>query len=126
MLTNVKNEKFCIYHYGGDSPKDAAIKAGFSKKTASAAASRLLKREDVRKRLAELSDASLNDSILTKQQVLEMLTDIAKNEEKTYAKIKALELLGKHHRAFTDVVEQTGPPPRINPVFMKKEPDSEP
>ena len=60
-----------------DGPK-ACIKAGYSKKTASQQASRLLKNVKVQQAIKEYKKADLKLFIKTKEQKLQMLEDIAK------------------------------------------------
>lgn len=83
---------------------------------------RLLEQEDVRAYIDWLNESTRSDRIARKQEVMERLTKIARgdtreevvlpNGEKAVKdtlikdRTKALELLGKHYKLFTDVVEQ--------------------
>jgi len=59
--------------------------------------------EAVKDRLSE------NKNILSADEVLEGLSKIARNtNEETKDRIKAYELMGKHHKCFTDKVEHSG------------------
>lgn len=83
---------------------------------------RLLALDDVRAYMDWLNDSLRSDRVARKQEVMERLTKIARgdtreevvlpNGEKAMKdtlikdRTKALELLGKHYKLFTDVVEQ--------------------
>jgi phage terminase small subunit len=54
MLTNLKYEQFCKLIIAGHSQTEAAKRSGFPPGSAHNAGSRLMKREDVRRRIAEL------------------------------------------------------------------------
>ena len=100
----------------------AAIRTGYSEKTANRIGSRLLSNVDIKKRVAELRDAYFNENIMTAQQVEYELTRIAlglSNEKHVViegtgdgyseariidkppdekSRLKALELMAKRHR----------------------------
>lgn len=58
----------------------------------------------IKERLAEKKD------VMSADEVLETLTKIARNQNgwQVAGQMKALELLGKHHKLFTDKVEHSG------------------
>ena len=100
----------------------AAIRTGYSKKTAKMQGSRLMTNDDIKSRVAELRDAYLDENIMTAKQVEYELTRIALglSTEKTVviegqgdgwstarimdkppderSRLKALELMAKRHR----------------------------
>ena len=100
----------------------AAIRAGYSEKTANRIGSRLLSNVDIKTRVAELRETYFNENIMTAQQVEYELTKIALGTSKEkqvivegtgdgYSKVriidkppdeksrlKALELMAKRHR----------------------------
>lgn len=100
----------------------AAIRTGYSKKTAKMQGSRLMTNDDIKLRVAELRDAYLDENIMTAKQVEYELTRIALglSTEKTVviegqgdgwstarimdkppdekSRLKALELMAKRHR----------------------------
>lgn len=100
----------------------AAIRAGYSEKTAGAQASKLLKIVNIKTRVAELREAYLDENIMTAKQVEYELTRIAlglSNEKHVViegtgdgysvariidkppdekSRLKALELMAKRHR----------------------------
>lgn len=121
-LKNKKHEKFCNEYIKDMNATQAAIRAGYSEKTAGVQASKLLKIVNIKTRVAELREAYFNENIMTAQQVEYELTRIAlglSNEKHVviegtgdgYSKariidkppdeksrLKALELMAKRHR----------------------------
>lgn len=102
--------------------KQAAIRAGYAERSAEMQASRLLRNDKVKQRVAELREAYFNENIMTAQQVEYELTRIAlglSNEKHVViegtgegcseariidkppdekSRLKALELMAKRHR----------------------------
>ena len=140
----LKQKRFADEYIISGNATEAAIKAGYAKKSARVTASKLLTNanisEYIKSRMEELQD----EKILTQKQVLVMLSEIASGQAKetmvvttkiaqlipdaktgksvkVYNEVpqlveyptknsdrnKALELLGKNYRLFTDKVEQT-------------------
>lgn len=121
-LKNKKHEKFCHEYIKDMNATQAAIRAGYSEKTAGAQASKLLKIVNIKTRVAELREAYFNENIMTAQQVEYELTRIALglSKEKQVviegtgegcseariidkppdekSRLKALELMAKRHR----------------------------
>ena len=121
MRMTEKQKRFCA--------KEAAIRAGYSEKTAKQIGQENLTKPDLRayidERLAELKNERTADA----QEVLEYLTAVMRGEYKEATligvgegaqavvdidvgakdRLKAAELLGKRHALFTDKVDlQTG------------------
>lgn len=124
-----KQKRFCDFYIETGNATQAAIKAGYSKKTAAAiGAENLIKpnlKSYIDERLAELKNERTADA----QEVLEYLTAVMRGEYKEATligvgegaqavvdidvgakdRLKAAELLGKRHALFTDKVDlQTG------------------
>ena len=121
-LKNKKHEKFCNEYIKDLNATQAAIRAGYSEKTAGVQASKLLKIVNIKTRVAELREAYFNENIMTAQQVEYELTRIAlglSNEKQVViegtgegcseariidkppdekSRLKALELMAKRHR----------------------------
>ena len=121
-LRNKKHEKFCNEYIKDMNATQAAIRAGYSEKTAGVQASKLLKIVNIKTRVAELREAYFNENIMTAQQVEYELTRIAlglSNEKHVViegtgdgcseariidkppdekSRLKALELMAKRHR----------------------------
>lgn len=121
-LANKRHEKFCHEYIKDMNATQAAIRTGYSEKTANRIGSRLLSNVDIKTRVAELRDAYFNENIMTAQQVEYELTRIAlglSNEKHVViegtgdgyseariidkppdekSRLKALELMAKRHR----------------------------
>lgn len=121
-LKNKKHEKFCHEYIKDMNATQAAIRTGYSNKTANRIASQLLSKLDIKARVKELRDSYLNENIMTAQQVEYELTRIAlglSNEKQVViegagegcskariidkppdekSRLKALELMAKRHR----------------------------
>lgn len=121
-LANKRHEKFCHEYIKDMNATQAAIRTGYSEKTANRIGSRLLSNVDIKTRVAELRDAYLDENIMTAKQVEYELTRIAlglSNEKHVViegtgdgyseariidkppdekSRLKALELMAKRHR----------------------------
>lgn len=121
-LKNKRHEKFCHEYIKDMNATQAAIRTGYSEKTAKMQGSRLMTNDDVKARVAELRDAYLDENIMTAKQVEYELTRIAlglSNEKQVViegtgegcseariidkppdekSRLKALELMAKRHR----------------------------
>ena len=121
-LKNKRHEKFCHEYIKDMNANQAAIRTGYSEKTAKMQGSRLMTNDDVKARVAELRDAYLDENIMTAKQVEYELTRIAlglSNEKHVViegtgdgyseariidkppdekSRLKALELMAKRHR----------------------------
>lgn len=121
-LKNKRHEKFCHEYIKDMNATQAAIRTGYSKKTAKMQGSRLMTNDDIKLRVVELRDAYLDENIMTAKQVEYELTRIALglSTEKTVviegqgdgwstariidkppderSRLKALELMAKRHR----------------------------
>lgn len=74
----------------------AAVEAGYSPRTARAAASRLLTFPGVREELTRLAKATESDTVATLQEVRERMTAIARSETaSTEDVLRALDAIGK-------------------------------
>lgn len=98
-----KQEKFCREYIVDLNAKQAAIRAGYAKKTAKVIACQNLTKLNVRNFIAELQQTTAKKTELTAERVLTELSNIGFSDEvRMNDKLKALELLGKHLSLFTD------------------------
>ena len=75
----------------------AAIRAGYSEKTARFVAAENLSKPNIQKAIQEARDAREKRSMITVEWVLAQIASIAQDEETQQRdRLKALELLGKH------------------------------
>lgn len=124
-----KQEKFCVEYLVDLNGTQAAIRAGYSDKTAEATASRLLRNVNVKKRISELREKEFDDTIATAKEAEAFLARamrgdieeevvvtegtgdgcsearIIKKRISAKDRIKAAELIGKRNALFTDKVD---------------------
>ena len=125
----LKQEKFVLEYIASGNATDAALKAGYSKKTARRQEQKPVKACHPRAHRRAPEEARRR-KIADKKEVLQLLTQAARGEmtedvpditpegklmivTKTVMgreKIKALELLGKHHQLFTENINVTNAP----------------
>lgn len=106
---NVRQQKFCDYYLQSGNATEAAIKAGYSKRTAYSIGQRLLKNVEIEKYLSEHRQKAHNSRIATAEEVLEFLSGTMRNEEiGRKERLKAAELLGKRYALFEDRKDNGG------------------
>lgn len=145
MKLNARQKAFCEYYVAIGNATEAAIKAGYSKKTADRIASENLRKLELKKYIDELMQKLESERTASAKEVLEMLTSSMRGELKEEVvvvegtgdgcsdarivekqiglkdRIKAAELLGKRYRLFTDKVEVEG----VLPVMIVGEDELE-
>lgn len=98
-----KQEKFCQEYVVDLNATQAAIRAGYSAKTARSLGQENLTKPDIQERLSELRSEQEKRTEITADAVLNEIALIGFGEpERTSDKIKALELLGRHLGVFND------------------------
>lgn len=112
----LRQEKFCREYLVDLNATQAAIRAGYSEKTAAYQASRLLRNVKVLEYIKKLRGEREKRVQVTQDEVIRELAAIAllplesneilSNLVKVSDKLKSLELLGKHFGLFVDKVEQ--------------------
>lgn len=124
-----KQKRFCEEYLKDQNATQAAIRAGYSKKTAAAAASRLLTNVNVRPYIDEQLQQIHSENIATAAEVMEYLTSVQRGKSRSAYitvegigegcsqtvitmktpdekdRLKAAELLGKCYGIFTDRVQ---------------------
>lgn len=96
------------YHIDGNG-KQAAIRAGYSERTAAEQASRLLNNVNVQAELKRLSEQQEKRARRTKDDLLQELDDILEDPTiSTKDRMKAVELYGKHLAMWTVKSENSG------------------
>ena len=132
MKLNARQKAFCEFYVASGNATDAAIKAGYSKRTAKSIGQRLLTFVDIKNYIDELMQKLESERIATAEEVLQNLTAmmrgeiqeeiivvegegdgvssarIMKKQVSAKERIKAAELLGKRHALFTDKTKIEG------------------
>ena len=107
----IKQKKFKEV-YSGNATK-AAIKAGYSKKTARSQGQRLLTNVDILKAIQTRETKEINTLIADRQERQQFWTEVIRKTMKRAGikmdhRLKASELLGKSEADFTENVKHTG------------------
>ena len=111
-LKNAKYERFCQEYRIDNNGAQAAIRAGYSKKTANVKGSQLLTIVSIKNRLEYLRGKLEEKTDITVQSVVEMIADThrrAKEEgDELNAELKAADMLMKHTGGYEKDNEQKG------------------
>lgn len=100
-----KQRRFVQEYIIDSNGTQAALRAGYARRTARSTASTLLTKPNVKQYLALLQADLEAKSKLSAEQILERITSIADNpKERTENRLRALELLGKNKAMWTDKV----------------------
>lgn len=94
--------------YSGNAT-EAALKAGYSAKTAYSMGNRLLKKVEIIKAIKERETKEITPLIATRKDRQKFWTDVMSNpDEDMKNRLKASELLGKSEADFTEKIQATG------------------
>ena len=93
---NAKQERFVAEYLLSLNATQAAIKAGYSDKAAAQIGSRLLRKAEIRAVVAKCKDVQLAKREINADWVLDKLVAVEENTELDFARLKALEMIGKH------------------------------
>ena len=103
-----RQARFCEEYLIDLNATQAAIRAGYSEKTANEQGARLLANVSVQEKIAELKADRAKRTEMTQDSVIQELAAVARAEVKgvrAVDKLKALELLGKHLGMFVERYE---------------------
>lgn len=123
-----KQKRFCEEYLVDCNATQAAIRTGYSEKTARAIGQRLLTNVDIKKYIDQQLQKLKNEKTADAQEVLEYLTSVMRGEQKEQValltgegvqdlvqkdvsakdRLKAAELIGKRYGLFTEKVELQG------------------
>lgn len=103
-----RQARFCEEYLIDLNATQAAIRSGYSEKTANRIASELLSKLDIQEKITELKAERSQRTEITQDRVVKELAAVARAEIKgvrAVDKLKALELLGKHLGMFVERYE---------------------
>jgi phage terminase small subunit len=104
-----KQEAFAIEYLKDKNATQAAIRAGYSAKTARSIACEMLARPDIQQFVREKQEEARANATVTVDGIVDQLKEIAVNPlAKDSDRIRALELIGKYLGMFTERVEMKG------------------
>ena len=127
-MLNEKQQRFADEYLIDLNATQAAIRAGYSEKTAGAQASRLLKDVKVSAYIKKRMENQEEDTIASADEVMRYLTSVIRGKSRSHVlardamgadhivekppdekeRLKAAELMGKRHQLFTDKVKVDG------------------
>lgn len=97
-MLSLKQQKFCEYYVQSGNATEAAIKAGYSEKSARVTASKMLTFANIQKYIDELKNVSRSERIASATEILEFFTSVMKdNSAALKDRIKAAENLAKRY-----------------------------
>ncbi len=96
MKLTAKQQKFCEEYLIDLNATQAAIRAGYSQKTANEQASRMLAKVNIQERIAEKQSEASDRTSITVDFVLNGIKDIAVEGEQENNRLKAFDMLSKH------------------------------
>ncbi|WP_288847896.1 terminase small subunit [uncultured Sneathia sp.] len=110
MLKLTKKQKlFCEYYKSTHNATDSAIKSGYSKKTAYAIGSKLLKEVKIQEYLNDITKNSDTTRIMNMEQIQEFWASVVNDKKaKLTDRLKASEYIAKSSGAFITKTEISG------------------
>jgi phage terminase small subunit len=92
MSINDKQKRFCHEYIVDYNATQAAIRAGYSERSAYNIAHNLMKNDEVQSFISSLSRAVFSETYISKARILQELTQVMIQNENLYAKVKAIEI----------------------------------
>ena len=110
-----KQQRFIDYYCGNAT--EAALKAGYSAKTAYSIGEENLKKPEIAEAIAKRETKRTTPGIKTREERQKFWSDMMATAELDRDKLKASELLGKSEADFTDKIKIDMPPLTVNLNF---------
>lgn len=106
---NIRQKSFCEFYVASGNATEAAIKAGYSEKTARSIAQRMLTFVDINKYIENLRAKAKSKRIMNAIERRKWLTNVLNdNEVKMNDKLKALDILNKMDGEYTEKIQLSG------------------
>lgn len=104
-----KQKRFCDEYLVDYNATQAAVRAGYSAKSAYSIGEENLRKPEIKTYIDERLEQLHNERTATAAEVMEFLTEVMRDEgEGSVSRLKAAELLGKRFGLFTDKVAVSG------------------
>lgn len=120
-----RQKRFCDEYLIDLNATQAAIRAGYSPRSAASIGERLMRKDEIKAYISEQLERIHNENTADAQEVMEYLTSVMRGQSRSHVlafvgegcqmviekppdekeKLKAAELLGKRYGLFTDKVE---------------------
>lgn len=108
-MLNPKQRAFAVEYTKDKNATQAAVRAGYSRRTAGSQGNDLLKKPEIQEAISELQEAAAARASITVDKIVAGLKQIAEEPDaKDSDRIKAYELLGKYLGMFTEKVKVEG------------------
>lgn len=104
---SLKIQKFCHEYIVDNNATQAAIRAGYSKRTAKQQGSRLLTNVDVKEFIEALQKPIEKNLKINAEKVLQGIAELAFNGKTESTRANGLKMLGEHLKLFTQLHEST-------------------
>lgn len=105
---NARQQKFCDYYLQSGNATEAAVKAGYSKKTARAIGAENLTKPDIQKYISEHAQKQHTERIATADEILEFWSKILRSDDiSPKDRLRASENLGKRYRLLEPEKDET-------------------
>jgi len=115
-----KQERFCLEYVKDLNGTQAAIRSGYSEKTANSISTENLSKPYILERVQELKKGAASRSRMTTDDIIKGLSDIAEaTDEKSADRIKAYEVVGKLIGSFEEHNRQKKPDLKATIKFTK-------
>lgn len=108
MALTAKQERFIQEYLIDLNATQAAIRAGYSPKTAKVIGHENLTKPDIKVILESKQRQMAHNNGITAEYVLKGIKGIADNSERDMDRLKAFELLGRNLKLFTEKIEHSG------------------
>lgn len=115
MSLTTKQKLFIEAYLANPNATEAAIKAGYSEKTAGSVGAENLKKPEIAAAIAE----RVETAIITADEILTGVKSIALEGERDADRLKAYELLGKHLKLWTEKIEHGSDPEKPMKVIVE-------
>lgn len=121
MKLTDKQKRFCEEYLVDLNATQAAIRAGYSERTAEQIAYKLVKKSSVSEYLRSLKEKRSSRTEITADRVLAAIAEIGFGKFQAKDRLKALELLGKHLGLFTAGADNSAALDKLDEVLSKIE-----
>ncbi len=101
---NIRQEKFCSEYVISGNATEAAIKAGYSEKTAKSIGQRLLTNVDIAQKITEYKNEANEQTGLELQDIVKKIWHFANNAKTETNQLKALDMLMKHFGGYKEAL----------------------
>jgi len=96
-LDNERHERFCAEYLIDLNATQAAMRAGYSARSAGSQGNRLMKKAEIQQRVTEMAQEARSEAVADATEVMEYLTKVMRGEAEGGSRVRAAELLAKRY-----------------------------